>query len=489
MVKKSRRYKSKTRGARYTRKRQRFGGGVETAKTYFYRNIKKRYRNVVDDEFLRSRPGVVFPPLEDVQMHDDKQIETEFKSMLDKIIEITDNKDLIDFVMQLYLTGNMGVPNSMENIGRLIDNANKFKVLKQNRENDGKQLSLKDFPSLSALEKFIHDKQGAFQKIEEKKMKQLKASTVQKKLREEGEDDVEVVLETPNYMVYRPTTEAGSKFYGRNTQWCTSAEKHNRFCDYSQSGNLYIIQSKSNALDKTQFHPNTMQFMKPQNEMVSEEEIERLFQDAYLKRWFKETTLSTLSPFLDSSDPLFFAKYRKKIEHQMGVNIDLFNALFNLEEMPNEMKEIKTRLLKNDVNFIHIARVLSNNDFDHMFKDADFRENFMQLKNVHTNTPWFFLSNFREYYPDYFDDEEIMFATLTRPYRPATYFEILSNRLKRDLNFAKRLVSAKYEEGDDNTKYCHQARQWLSEEERDELTELCEQIEMEHDKSNPSAPG
>jgi hypothetical protein len=173
----------------------------------------------------------------------------------------------------------------------------------------------------------------------------------------------------------------------------------------------------------------------------------------------------------------------------MGVNIDLFNALFNLEEMPNEMKEIKTRLLKNDVNFIHIARVLSNNDFDHMFKDADFRENFMQLKNVHTNTPWFFLSNFREYYPDYFDDEEIMFATLTRPYRPATYFEILSNRLKRDLNFAKRLVSAKYEEGDDNTKYCHQARQWLSEEERDELTELCEQIEMEHDKSNPSAPG
>jgi hypothetical protein len=210
MVKKSRRGKSKTCGERHTRKRQRFGGGVETAKIYFHKNIKEQYPNIVHDAFLKSRR----PPVEDVERYDDNDVKTKFKSMLDEIIGMT-NKELIDFVMQLYLTGNMGVPNSMENIGRLIDSANKFKVLKQNRENDGKQLTLKDFPSLSALEDFILAKQGELQQINEKKLKRSKTSALQKKLKEEGEDDVEVVLETPNYIVYRPTTEAGSKFYGR----------------------------------------------------------------------------------------------------------------------------------------------------------------------------------------------------------------------------------------------------------------------------------
>jgi len=503
MVKKSRRCKSRTRRARYTRKR--YGGGVETAKTYFYRNIKTKYSNIVDDAFLRSRPGVVFPPLEDVQKHDDKQIETEFKSietefksMLDEIIRITDNKDLIDFVMQLYLTGSMGVPNSMENIGRLLDSAKKFKVLKENGENDGKQLSLKDFPSLSALEKFIEEKQDALQQIEEKKLKQSKKSALQKKLREEGEHDVEVVLETPNYIVYRPTTEAGSKFYGRNTQWCTAAEKHNHnmFCNYNSHGNLYIIQSKRNPLDKTQFHPNTMQFMNPRDEKVSEEKIDRLLEDERLKRWFKDVITGTGSLFAGVSDYLVFAKYREKNKHDMLINIDLFNALFNLGEMPSEMEKIKKKLLKNDAAFAGIARLLSTDDLDHMFKDAKFKTEFMKLKDMHENTPWFFWSKFRKYYPDYFDDEETMFATLTTPYRPGEHFEIVSDRLKRDLNFAKRLVSATYEEDDDATKHCsHALRYLLKEEEQRELIELCDEIERQQEeegKSNkfqPSPPG
>lgn len=482
MGKKSRRCKSKTSRARHTRKRQRFGGGIATAKTFFHKNIKTKYSNIVDDEYLRRIQGVVFPSMEDVQMYDATQVETNFESILAKIIAITDNKDFIDFVMQMYLTGNMGLPNSMENVGRLIDSAKKFNVLKQNRMNNGKQLTLTDFPSLSALEQFIHDKQDTFKKIEEKKTKRSNTSAVQKRLREEGEDDVEVVLETPNYIVYHPTTEAGSKFYGRNTQWCTAAETHNMFCHYNEDGNLYIIQNKINVMDKTQFHPKTMQFMNSHDEKVSAEKINTLFQDAELKRWFKDTTLLMLSTVLDVNDPLFFAIYKTKNKTKNGFNIDLFNALFNLDEMPKEMDEIKRRLLKNDVNFAHIISVLSNIEFDAMFKDASFRERFMQLKNVHTNTPWFFSYKLRQYYPDYFDDEETMFATLTTPHCPAGHFEILSNRLKRDFEFVKRLVSAEYEEDDDETKYCRQARRLLLEEEKAELDNLCNEIRKEKER-------
>lgn len=477
MVKKSRRCKSRTRRARYTRKRH--GGGVKTAKTYFYRNIKTKYSNIVGDAFLRSRPGVVFPPVEDVQGYDETQVETEFKTMLDRIIGMTDNNDLIDFVMQLYLTGSMGVPNSMENIGRLETAATKFNVLKQNKKNDGKQLSFKDFPSLSELEDFIRVNQGVLQQIEEKKMKRLETSALQKKLKEEGEDDVKVVLNTPdsNYMVYRPTTEAGSKFYGRNTQWCTAAEKHNMFCHYSQDGNLYIIQNKSNPNDKTQFHPNTMQFMNPQDEKVSEEEIERLFEDKDLKRWFRDTITESLFPGV--SDYLVFAKYRQKNEYKLRVNINLFNSLFNLREMPSEMEKIKKKLLKNDVDFPKTAMLLSNDDLDHMFKDESFREQFMQLINRYDNSLWIFNDKFRKYYPDYFDNEEAMIAMLTRPYRESAYFKYVSDRLKRDFNFVKRLVSAEYYEDDDATKYCSEAFPHLSKDEQVELKELCKKIRKE----------
>lgn len=480
MVKKSRRCKSRSRRARYTRKRH--GGGVKTAKTYFYRNIKTNYSNIVDDAFFKSRPGVVFPPVEDVQMYNDEQIETNFKSILDEIIGMTDNKDLIDFVMQLYLTGRMGVPNSMENIGRLIVNANKFKVLKQNRENDEKQLSLKDFPSLSALEEFIDTKQDALQQIEEKKMKRSKTSTVQKILREEGEDDVEVVLETPNHMVYRPTTEAGSRFYGRETRWCTAAEKHNMFCHYNEDGNLYIIQSKSNPKDKTQFHPNTMQFMNPRDKPVSAEEIERLFQDAELKKWFKDILTQILSTLPGSEHPLFYLNYGNKNQYRRGFNVDLFNAVFDIGEMPEALKYIRTELLKNDDRMADTLRPLSQTVLKHVFKDKDFKKRFMKLINKSSNEPWFFDVMVKDQYPEYFDDEQTMFELLTKPYRSGYDFTLLSDRLKSDYNFVKRLISAKYDEHDDATKYCFHAWRYLSKEEQVKLDELCDEIERQQEE-------
>ncbi len=499
MVKKSRRGKSKTcsaRHARHTRKRQRFGGGVETAKKYFHKNIKKQYPNIVHDEFLKSMQGVVFPPVEDVETYDENQVETKFKPMLDEIIGMTDNKELIDFVMQLYLTGNMGVPNSMENIGRLIDNANKFKVLKQNRMNDGKQLIPKDFPSLSALEEFIHAKQGELQQIIEKNLKRSRTSALQKKLKEEGEVDVEVVLETPYYIVYRPTTEAGSKFYGRETRWCTAAEKHNRFSHYNRDGNLYIIQNKRNPRDKTQFHPNSvhpnaMQCMNPRDKPVSAEEIERLFQDEALKKWFKDTLTQTLSTLPGSEHPLFYLNYGIKHQYTKGFPINLFNAVFDIGEMPEALNHIRTELLENDSRMaITTLHPLSETDMMHIFKDKDFKERFMQRHFGNSlGHSLFWYTKLKNQYPEYFDDEQTMFELLTKPSGSKDDFKLLSDRLQRDYNFVKRLVSAKYED-DNPTKYYWPAMNSLSNEDKAKLTELCKKNEMEQFQPHtvPSQP-
>ena len=184
MVKKSRRCKSKTYRARHTRKRQRFGGGLKTAVIYFHSNIKEKYPNIVEDAFF-VRKGFVFPTMAEFQTYDEK-VKNELQQIIDTIIGETNNKDLIDFVMQLYLNGKMGEPNSFENIGRLIENATKFIVLKQKGMNDGKQLLLEHFPSLSALEKFIEAKKYVLEQIEEEKTKKSKKAEVQRRLREDA---------------------------------------------------------------------------------------------------------------------------------------------------------------------------------------------------------------------------------------------------------------------------------------------------------------
>ena len=49
---------------------------------------------------------------------------------------------------------------------------------------------------------------------------------------------------------------------------------------------------------------------------------------------------------------------------------------------------------------------------------------------------------------------------------------LLSDRLKSDYNFVKRLISAKYDEHDDATKYCFHAWRYLSKEEQVTLKKL-----------------
>lgn len=336
------------------------GGGIETAKNYFYRNIKKNYKDhVYPDFYVRiANPGVKFPNIKDVETYDDKDIETHFTPLVEVLIKQTNNKDLIDFVVQLYLTGNLTLltdedrrngyapMNSIQHIEQLNDYATKFNVLKQYRMNDGKQLSMKDFPSLFDLERFIHDKikQGFFEKIEEKKSKRSKTSLAQKRLREDGEDDAVVVLRTQNYTVYQPTSEIGSNFYGRNTKWCTAADKNNMFCHYNEKGKFYIIQNQDNPTDKYQYHPNDMQFKNSHDHPVSAEEVRRLFQDKQLKEWFKQVTAEAIhqdkytAAYTKAYGVLYYMAYRTS--HKQDLNLNLFNAIFSPEEMRKEMELI-----------------------------------------------------------------------------------------------------------------------------------------------------
>ena len=88
------------------------------------------------------------------------------------------------------------------------------------------------------------------------------------KIKEDGESYYKLVLTTENITIYQPTSIAGSKYYGRNTKWCTAARDNCLFDFYSRKGNLYIIQSNSNPIDKYQIHINENMLMNNEDDPI-----------------------------------------------------------------------------------------------------------------------------------------------------------------------------------------------------------------------------
>ena len=63
-----------------------------------------------------------------------------------------------------------------------------------------------------------------------------------------AEDDYDVVLDTPNYIVYVPNTHEASMKLGDGTDWCTAHENPDWYNSYTDDGGkLYIVKNKSNG--------------------------------------------------------------------------------------------------------------------------------------------------------------------------------------------------------------------------------------------------
>lgn len=79
------------------------------------------------------------------------------------------------------------------------------------------------------------------------------------------------------FKVIIPKTKEAAIFFGRNTQWCTSAEKDNRFNDYSEDGDLYIVLHKPTNR-RWQLHFESAQFMDERDVHTSFAPFAKLFE-------------------------------------------------------------------------------------------------------------------------------------------------------------------------------------------------------------------
>jgi hypothetical protein len=95
----------------------------------------------------------------------------------------------------------------------------------------------------------------------------IKAKSKTEKTREIKANEAEILYEDKAFAVIHPKTIAASCLYGKGTQWCTAAKKHNWFNKYNRKGKLYIIIDKRNN-KKFQFHVETKNFMNEEDEPI-----------------------------------------------------------------------------------------------------------------------------------------------------------------------------------------------------------------------------
>lgn len=284
---------------KYLQLKNMIGSGFDSAKKSYYAKLNRNYQTIYNifmtDKFLESKLSNLTS-----ELPTDKPTNLEGTQIFEQIFNIIKDgvdKDHIDLICAIYLSGQLGIPNSIENKGRFIDNIIKFNKLKQVDRN-GKNLI--DFKSLVELQNFIDSKREIFEQMEEKKKRRQYVSNIQKKIKEEGEEDVEVLLNTDKVTVYHPTTEAGSKFYGRNTRWCTASDNNNMFEFYNDKGALLIIELKNkrdenNNPVKYQIHFNEEQIMNSKDEPVDINQIVMEVGDEEFNKWLAQEYIKNLN--------------------------------------------------------------------------------------------------------------------------------------------------------------------------------------------------
>jgi hypothetical protein len=179
------------------------GSGLETAKNSFFRALFGTNRNNIinlleADSFLMSQIGPI-PEIPTEITQEELKENIFWNNLFKKIISGID-VSIMDEYVKIYLKGNLGDPNSIENSGRYIDSMGTIKMLKEN-----KIAIPATFDSLMDLEEFIRTNADKLAEINEKKREKEKKKNKQIEIKDKGESDVEKILETAKIIIYKPT--------------------------------------------------------------------------------------------------------------------------------------------------------------------------------------------------------------------------------------------------------------------------------------------
>ena len=308
-----------------------YGGNLATSTNSFFNKMFNKETNKIiytlfqNDAYLMrelKENEIELPIITETSVSELKQ-----NPVLNKIFKIIvkdiDEKIMDDY-LKIYLTGNLGNPNSIKNTGHYKDAYEKVKKLRNNRF----QVPA-TFNSLLELQNYIESNAYNLDLIDAKKAENKIKESKFTKQKEEGENDVKIILYTPKVKIYQPTSEAGSKYYGRNTKWCTASNCNNMFIHYNiNTKPLYIIIPQSDQKNKFQLQIESDQLMNALDEPVTIQYISELLNDKEFDYWINEQLYKTIrivnrELIINKFIPIF------KEEHNSLIRQLIFSMVFN----------------------------------------------------------------------------------------------------------------------------------------------------------------
>jgi Domain of unknown function (DUF4116) len=182
----------------------------------------------------------------------------------------TDGKSRTQWLVKTYIADERF---KLEDLGRVDAALAAFERFKRKLPVEQRELS--QLKSLRGLEELVNP----FVKAEAKARleRDLSSATGREKRRLEELKawDESIIIQEKEGLptIAVPMTEFASKWWGRGTKWCTSADKDNSFNDYHKNAPLIVLVCPDGA--KFQMHvTNEIQFMDNTDEDVGEEIIE-----------------------------------------------------------------------------------------------------------------------------------------------------------------------------------------------------------------------
>lgn len=245
------------------------------------------------------------------------------------------------WILNLYNKGNL----SEDDFNNITDVLNQFTTYRNRIQNK----DLNSYKSLSALEdvlaSVVDDDSMLTNRQKLRFMKNVKAGRV----KISAEDDYDVVLETPNFIVYVPNTHEASMKLGRGTHWCTAHENPEWYEHYTKNnGKLYIVKDKRTS-ERWQYSDKNGDFL---NEYDEEFDVQNLMlRDEKLSKFFAKFLGIDYFAFdgtwiYDGTDiPVKLITYITKIivdNNVMRIKEEAFRDCENLKSIniPNSVTEI-----------------------------------------------------------------------------------------------------------------------------------------------------
>lgn len=181
------------------------------------------------------------------------------------------------WLLNLYNKGNLS-ETEFEYIPQLLNQFTTYRNRIQNKD-------LNSYKSLSALEDVLASVVDNDSMLTDRQKVRFLKNVKSGKIKTSAEDDYDVVLETPKFIVYVPNTHEASMFLGKGTEWCTAHENPEHYNQYTKDGcKLYIVKNKATG-ERWQYSDDTQEFLDEHDEEFNTMSL--LHQDKKLSKFFE----------------------------------------------------------------------------------------------------------------------------------------------------------------------------------------------------------